>query len=286
MEPISDFKVWYCTGTSTGIGLSIVKKLLLQQTNRVVAITRNPQKLEKEIPVEHLPNLLAIKTDITNEESVKQSISKTMETFGRIDVVVNNAGVGIIGAVEELSDQEFRKAFDVNFFSVLHVCRNVAPIMRKQKSGLIMNVASVLAWFTVGEYAAYNTTKYALNGLTSTLGQELAPFGIKVVLLSPSGFKTNFVNDNMESAKVRIEGYKTDDLAKWLDGIVNEARGDPDKFADAVIAVSKMDEVPKNLFLGTAAVNWMEGEFKKQIDELKLNHELTISTDFPNLPPL
>ncbi|KAN0038991.1 hypothetical protein ACTA71_001185 [Dictyostelium dimigraforme] len=282
----SNYKVWYCTGTSTGMGLSIVKKLLLQPNIKVVAITRTPEKLEKQIPVELLPNLLAIKTDITNEESVKQSISKTMEKFGRIDVVVNNAGFGLIGAVEELSDQEFRKAFDVNFFSVLHICRNVIPIMRNQKSGLIMNTASAAGWFAISEYAAYCTTKYALNGLSYTLGQELEPFGIKVVLFSPSGFKTNFVNDNLERPKVQIEGYKTSELTIWLDEIVNNARGDPDKLADIVITVSKMDEKPKNVFLGTAAINWMETEFKKQIDEFKSNHDLSITTDFPNLPPL
>ncbi|EAL62872.1 short-chain dehydrogenase/reductase family protein [Dictyostelium discoideum AX4] len=283
MQAYSNFKVWYCTGTSTGLGLAVVKKLLSIPTNKVVAITRNPQKLEKEIPVEHLPNLLAIKADISSEESIKESISATMEAFGRIDVVVSNAGCSIAGAVEEMSVEEVKKVFDINFFASFIIARNVTPIMRKQGEGFIMIVGSVLSWFCLPEYVAYNASKFALRGLAYTLGLELEKFNIKVMLLSPSGFKTSFINDNQEFSNVLIEGYKTKDVVHWLDSVINDGRGDPEKFAEVLIEMSTKEKPPKNMFFGTSSIDWMEDEFKKQVEELRLNKEVSIGTDFPGV---
>ncbi|EGC36789.1 hypothetical protein DICPUDRAFT_54411 [Dictyostelium purpureum] len=287
MEPISisTKKVWYVTGTSTGIGLSIVKKLLITG-HKVVAVTRTPEKLDKEIPAEQKNDILIVKTDICSEVSVRESIEKGIAHFGKIDAVVNNAGVGIVGSVEELSEEEMRKAFDVNFFAVFHVCKNIIPHFKQQKSGIIFNVSSVLGWLTVSEYSAYNATKYALNGLTFTLEQELAPLGIRVVLLSPSGFKTSFVDDNMQHAKVKLSDYKSDERSKWLDDIVNNARGDPYRFADVVIQVAEMEKPPKNVFLGTHALQFLKNEWKVQQEEMNKNVPITITTDFPDAPKI
>ncbi|EGC36788.1 hypothetical protein DICPUDRAFT_94229 [Dictyostelium purpureum] len=287
MEPISTTykKVWYVTGTSTGIGLSLVKKLLASG-KQVVAVTRTPEKVDAEIPLEQKADVLIVKADICKEASVIESIEKGIAHFGKIDVVVNNAGFGIVGAVEELSEEEIRKAFDVNFFAAFSICKNIIPHFKQQKSGFIFNVSSICGWGSLSEFSAYTATKHALNALTFALEQELAPLGIKVVLLSPSGFKTPFVDNNMQHAKVQLSEYNSKERTKWADDIVNNGRGDPDKLNDIVIQVAEMENPPKNVFFGTHAIQYVKSEWKIQREEMDKNVPITISTDYPDAPKI
>ncbi|KAM9965097.1 hypothetical protein ACTFIW_004898 [Dictyostelium discoideum] len=288
MEPIfkSEDRIWYVTGTSSGLGLNLVTQLAKKPNTKVVAITRNPAETKSRIEPELLENVFIIKADVTNEESVKESIKQTMEKFGRIDCVVNNAGFGIAGAVEEISNEEMRKIFDVNFFGILNVVRNINPILREQKSGFIFNISSVAGWLGLGELSAYCSSKFAVTGLTISLEQEMAQFGVKVVLVSPSGFKSSFVDTGMSLPKNRIDVYKTDDRCVWLDDIVNNARGNPDKFSEVVINISESENPPKNIFLGTHAMQFMRGWFSAQTAELEKNLPITIGTDYENAPKI
>ncbi|KAK5577438.1 hypothetical protein RB653_002379 [Dictyostelium firmibasis] len=288
MEPIhkTTDRVWYITGTSSGLGLNLVQQLVKKPNTQVVAITRNPTETQSRIDSKYLENVTIIKADVTNEESVKESIKETMAKFGKIDCVVNNAGFGIIGAGEELSNEEIRKIFDVNFFGLLNVVRHVTPILREQKSGYIFNISSVAGWLGLPEMGAYCSSKFAVSGLTACLDQELSPFGIKVILLSPSGFKSNFVDTGMSIAKNRIDSYNTSDRCKWIDDIVNNARGDPDKFSETVINLSENENPPKNVFLGTHAIQLMRMWFSAQAAEMEKNLDISISTDYEHAPKI
>ncbi|KAN0035165.1 hypothetical protein ACTA71_004426 [Dictyostelium dimigraforme] len=288
MEPILNTtdRIWYVTGTSTGLGLNLVQQLAKKPNTHVVAITRNPTETQSRIDPKLLENVTIIKADVTNEESIKDSIQQTMEKFGKIDCVVNNAGFGIAGAVEELSNEEMRKIFDVNFFGILNVLRNVNPILREQRSGYIFNVSSIAGWLGLSELGAYCSSKFAVTGLTICLEQEMAPFGVKVVLVSPSGFKSSFVDTGMSVPKNQIDAYKTTDRCVWLDDIVNNARGNPDKFSEVVINLSESENPPKNIFLGTHAMQLMRMWFSAQTTEMEKNLDLTISTDYEHAPKI
>ncbi|KAN0035166.1 hypothetical protein ACTA71_004427 [Dictyostelium dimigraforme] len=270
----STIKVWYITGCSGGLGLNLVNKLLESPFNRVAATTRSPTNLQKKIPIEFSNNILIIKSDVTNNECVKNSIEKTIQTFGKIDFIVNNAGYGLIGSIEELSDEEYRKSFDVNVFGVLNVIRNVVPYLRRQGSGTIFNISSIFGWTTIPEFSAY------VNGLTYSLNQELNPFGINLVLVSPSGFKSDFFNTGMVIAKKEMEEYKTKECIKLLDETVNNALGDPDRFSEVIIEISKMQSPPKNIFMGSESVKNANQILLSHLKELNDNKSISSSMDF------
>lgn len=188
-------KVWYITGASRGLGLALVKELL-QQGYKVAATSRNKQELIQA--VENASNdFLPLQVNLLDENSVQASIAKTKDWFGNIDVVVNNAGYGLSGALEELSDTETRANFDVNVFGSLNVIRKVMPLLRAQQSGHIFNIASI-GGFTGAfpGFGIYCATKFAVHGFTESLAEEAKPFGIYATVVSPGYFRTNFLTDS------------------------------------------------------------------------------------------
>lgn len=248
-------KVWLVTGASKGLGLSLVKRLL-QEGLRVVATSRNSQVLKDELG-EVSEVFLPLEVDLGDNENVKEAISKAVTHFGQIDVVVNNAGYGQIGTLEELTDDEARNSFDVNVFGSLNVIRNVVPYMRQQRSGHIFNIASIVGFF--GSYPGwgiYSATKFAVAGLTESLAEEVKEFGIKATVVYPGYFRTNFFSSgSLLLSKNPIEDYTAARQSEQYH--VNHIEGtqpnDPEKAADVLIAVSKEEHPPLHLFLGNDA---------------------------------
>ncbi|KYQ88210.1 short-chain dehydrogenase/reductase (SDR) family protein [Tieghemostelium lacteum] len=274
-------QVWLITGASTGIGLSIVQKVL-ESGNLVVGLTRSPDELTKSIDSNKLVNLFAFKTDITSEASVKEAIELSIQKFGRIDIVVNNAGYGYLGALEESSIDDFKQIFEVNFFAVLNIVKYVSPYLRNQKSGLIFNISSMVGSVALfPSLASYTSSKFALNGLTNSLDIDLKPFGVRCIVISPGGFKSKFISSNLKVVKNPIPEYKTSDCIAMFNQYEGHQPGDPDKAALALIELSKKDwtALPSNIFLGTDAYKTMKNNIEKLTKELEDYKSLTFSTD-------
>ncbi|WP_042778442.1 SDR family oxidoreductase, partial [Sinorhizobium fredii] len=186
-------KVWFITGASRGFG-ALMTKEALAAGDAVVATARNPRAVIEQIGDN--PNLLAVALDLTNEAQAKEAAAKAIERFGRIDVLVNNAGYGLLGAVEEATAEEIEKLYATNVFGVLKVTRAVLPYMRRQRSGHVLNFSSIGGYFGYPGWGVYGSTKFAVEGLSESLSAELEPFGIKVTIIEPGFFRTDFLADN------------------------------------------------------------------------------------------
>lgn len=272
-------KVWFVTGASKGFGLSIVKQLL-GQGFQVAATSRNMGALSKAVGLDD--NFLPLGVDLQSEKSVSDAVDDTIRKFGRIDVVVNNAGYGLVGALEELSDVEGRENFSVNVFGVLNVIRKVLPYLRIQGSGHIINISSIAGF--VGQFPGfgiYCATKFALDGLTEALYEEVKPFGIHATIVAPGYFRTNFLaSDSLVTSKHVINDYANVRETQHVHQHAYHGNqlGDPEKGAAAIISIAGEQQPPLHFFLGEDAYNLAY----KKIDMLKAELEnwkkLTVST--------
>lgn len=274
-------KVWFVTGASKGLGLSLVKQLLAQGFN-VAATSRNKEELNNAAGVS--PQLLALSVDLTTGASVRAAIEQTVAHFGRIDVVVNNAGYGLIGSLEELSDEEARDNFNVNVFGTLHVIREAMPYLRKQQSGHIFNIASIGGFFgNFPGWGIYCATKFAVVGLTESLSAEVKAFGVKVTAVQPGYFRTNFLAaGSIAAPKHQIDEYKAvresqDIHQQSLNG--NQA-GDPEKAVAAMISIAGEENPPLHLFLGKDAYEMAYDKIGALQTELEKWKQVTVSTSF------
>ncbi|SFO59400.1 NADP-dependent 3-hydroxy acid dehydrogenase YdfG [Chitinophaga sp. YR627] len=272
-------KVWFVTGASKGFGLSIVKQLLAKGIP-VAATTRNLSELNKAVGEDD--NFLPLAVDLTSEKSVEDAIAATVSKFGRIDIVVNNAGYGLVGGLEELSDAEGRQNFDVNVFGLLHVIRKALPYLRTQGAGHIINFSSIGG--LVGDFPGfgiYCATKFAVNGLTEALAAEVKPFGIHATIVSPGYFRTNFLaSDSLVIPKHPIDAYTNvrDSQRAHQQSIDGNQPGDPEKAATAVIKITEVENPPLHFFLGTDAYELAGKKLDSLRNELETWKELTVST--------
>ena len=279
----SNKKVWYVTGASKGLGLSLVKRLL-NEGYSVAATSRSLTDLEKAVGSH--ANFLPLTVDLLNEESVADSVSKTINRFGSLDVVVNNAGYGMLGALEELTDAESRQNFDVNVFGSLNVIRQAMPQLRKQQSGHIFNIASI-GGFT-GDFPGfgiYCATKFAVHGFTESLNAEAKAFGIHATVVSPGYFRTNFLeSSSLVTPKNAIDEYQSvrDVQALHEKDINNNQPGDPDKAAAVMIEVAAMPQPPVHLFLGPDAYNLADAKIQSLQKDLEALRHLATATNFDN----
>ncbi|HTF28546.1 MAG TPA: SDR family oxidoreductase [Flavitalea sp.] len=277
-------KVWFITGASKGLGLSLVKKLL-QKGYRVAATSRNVKELQRE--VDGTPDqFLALNVDLTNESSVKAAIDETVQHFGNIDVIVNNAGYGIVGSLEELSDEEARENFNINVFGSLNVIRKAMPYLRSQGSGHIFNISSIGGFNGVFPgFGIYTASKFAVHGFSESLVAEVKPFGVKVTIVSPGYFRTKFLeagslgvpqNEIAEYKKVReVQNAHQNDIN-------GTQQGDPDKAADVMIEVANQPEPPLHLFLGQDAYDLANAKISAVKNDMKNVEELATATSFDN----
>lgn len=273
-------KVWFVTGASKGLGFELVKKLL-SEGFQVAATSRTVESLFSTIG-ETSENFLPLSVNITDNNDIKSAIEKTVDHFGRIDVVVNNAGYGQIGTLEELTDEESRENYAVNVFGTLNVIRNAMPYLRKQRSGNIFNISSV------GGYSAnfpgwgiYCSTKFAVAGFTEALAEEVKDFGVHATVVYPGYFRTDFLTkDSVKTPSNPIQAYEAarNSEQAHLNEINGNQPNDPEKAADVLIQISKEKNPPVHLLLGVGTVELLNNK----IDILKKDAEkwehLTVST--------
>jgi len=251
-------KVWFITGASKGLGLTLTKKLLLQGYN-VASTSRNKQSLIKEIGEEN-EKFLPIEMDLTENENVKKAIETTISHFGRIDVLVNNAGYSQIGTLEELSEKEVEDNFKVNVFGSLNVIRNATQYLRKQKSGHIFNIASIGGY--TGNFAGfgiYCSTKFAVAGFTEALAEEMKAFGVYTTIVYPGYFRTDFLSKgSVKTPNNPIEEYKSarEMEQAHLKEIDGNQPNDPEKGAEVLITLNEQENPPVHFFMGEDAHNY------------------------------
>lgn len=274
-------KVWFVTGASKGLGLSLVKELLAQDY-LVVATSRTKRALEQEIGENE--NFLPLEVDITNDADVARAALSAIDYFGRIDVLVNNAGYGQTGSVEELSDSETRRNFDVNVFGSLNAIRHIAPHMRRQQSGHIFNIASIggLAGNYPG-FGIYCSTKFAVAGFTEALAVEMQPFGVHTTLVYPGYFRTDFLSDgSIQTAANPIEAYVTarENEAAHLHQIHGNQTNDPQKAATLLIELSTLTHPPVHFLMGEDAFELAKNKINMLTAEIEKWKSYTVSTGF------
>lgn len=274
-------KTWFVTGASKGFGLELVQQLLAKG-EKVAATSRNKKELERLIAPSE--NFLPIEMNLIDESNVKLAISQTIDQFGSLDVVVNNAGYGLLGAVEELSDAEARQNFDVNVFGSLNVIRQALPQMRKQQSGHIFNVSSIGGY--LGDFPGfgiYCATKFAVIGFTESLAIETKAFNIKVTAVLPGYFRTNFLNsDSLLTSKNQMPEYTSTRESQQFhqQQMNNNQPGDPIKGASVIIETAQSENPPVHLFLGSDAYGLAKQKMESISAELENWKTLTTSTDF------
>ena len=273
-------KTWFITGASKGLGLALVKQLL-KAGQKVAATSRNTVVLTEA--VNHTGNnFLALGVDLAEDTSVKQAIAKAVETFGAIDVLINNAGYGIGGSFEELTNEEVRAAFDVNVFGTINTIRHTLPYMRQQRSGHIINISSIAGFAATIGWAPYAATKFAIMGLTEVLAEDVRSFGIKATVVAPGAFRTSFLTD--ESI-----GLPQNPIAEYEDIRASHARlmsydgkqaGDPEKAAAVMIATGFNPNPPVHLFLGSDAYQRAIAKTDSIKAGLEAGKDISFSTDY------
>lgn len=277
MTDTKNQKVWFITGASKGLGLQL-SKLLLRSGHKVIATSRNPAGLEQDIPT-NKENLFLLKTDITSDRDVKKAIDLGVAHFGRIDVVINNAGYSLVGSMEEMTDEEFRATMDVNLFGMVNVIRHVMPYLRQQASGQIINISSNAGYIGFANAASYNAAKFGVIGLSEALAQEVKPFGIKVTVVAPGQFRTTFM-DSLQYVKNRIAVYGIDEAEKMWSDFSGKQKGDPKKLANILMEITKMEQPPLHLLLGPDTYDLVVKKRKQEDAEIEKWRDITLSTDF------
>ena len=194
-------KVWFITGCSTGFGRALANEVLASGYNAVIT-ARKVSDVE-DIVAQYPDNAIAVKLDVTNKNEIASAIEAALQKFGQIDMLVNNAGIGYFGAIEESDDDEVRKMFEINVFGLGYMINAVLPTMRKQGSGHIVNIASIGGLVGFPGIGYYNATKFAVDGLSESLSKEVAHLGIKVTVICPSGFRTDWAGRSANNAKVQ-----------------------------------------------------------------------------------
>lgn len=275
-------KVWLVTGASKGLGLTLVKRLLAEGYS-VAATSRNKTELQKAVG-EESSTFLPLEVDLIDENSVQQAVSKSIEKFGKLDVVVNNAGYGQLGTLEELTDQESRQNFDTNVFGSLNIIRASMPHLRHQGSGNIINIASIggLSGDFPG-WGIYCATKFAVVGFTEALAAEVKEFGVNATVVYPGYFRTDFLTGgSLRTPENEIEEYTTArQLQKAHEQDINGNQpGDPEKAAAAMMELAAMENPPVHLVLGSDAFQMANSKLNALQNEISDFKTLSISTDY------
>lgn len=249
-------KVWFVTGASKGLGLTIAKRLLAAGY-KVAATSRTADALIKAVGTDYADHFLPLEVSLTDEHSVKQGIAATLKKFGTIDVVVNNAGYGQMGTLEELTDQEARQNFDINVFGSLNVIRNVMSHFREKGAGRIYNISSIAGYTgNFGGWGIYCSSKFAVAGFTESLAAEAKEFGVYATVVYPGYFRTEFLSqDSLAVPAHPIEAYKAARASQEAHQkeIAGNQSGDPAKASDLLIKIAEEPTAPLHLFLGADA---------------------------------
>jgi NAD(P)-dependent dehydrogenase (short-subunit alcohol dehydrogenase family) len=273
-------KVWFITGAGSGIGAATARGAL-EAGDRVVATGRNLEKVRKALSDVASENLAFIPLDVTKEAQAKAAVDEAMKTYGRIDVLVNNAGYSLLGNFEELSTVEIEQLIATNFYGVMHVMRAVLPVMRQQRSGRIINVSSLAGIVGFKHCGAYSATKFAVEGLSASVAQEVEPFGIRIVAVEPGFFRTDLLDsNNAKYARSTIEDYAAEGKAETMwSGYHGTQQGDPAKLGDVLVKIAGMENLPKQFVAGSDALAVVKPALEARLEELRAYGDLSKSTD-------
>ena len=269
-------RVWFITGSSTGFGRELAEQVL-ERGEKVAATARNTKDIEDLIE-KYPENAGVFELDVTKADDVKNSVKEAVEKFGKIDVLVNNAGYGLGGGIEEPSEDQIRRQFETNVFGAIRVMREILPIMRRQKSGHILNLSSIGGFRSIPSVGYYTATKFALEALSEALAGEVEHLGIKITIVEPGGFRTDFAGRSFKQPENRIAEYVTSERVDKIGEYDGKQDGDPVKAVAAMIKVVETENPPLRLPLGADAVKGMEEKIesvKKNIDEWR---EVAVNT--------
>jgi len=278
---MSKKQVWFITGCSTGFGRELAK-YLLENKYRVVVTARDAEKVEDLVQI-NPENAVSYNLDVNDQAQIAHVVAKAEEHFGHIDVLVNNAGFGYFGSIEESVEREVRAMFETNFWGLAEITRAVLPGMRKRRSGTIVNISSIGGFVGFPGVGYYNATKFAVNGFSEALQKEVAPLGIRVLVVQPSGFRTDWAGRSANDAPSTIGDYAETAGANQaaIRGYSGNQPGDPVRAAKAIVAAVEAENPPFNLFLGKAALK----NARLRLDALKKDVEDWAETsegaDFP-----
>jgi len=277
--PNTQNKVWFITGASRGFGLEIARHAV-QRGDSVVATARNPETVTAELGTHG--NLLVLPLDVTDEAQAVEAARQAVARFGRIDVLLNNAGYGLLGAVEDASAQEVERQFQTNVFGLLKVTRAVLPHLRRAGKGHVVNLSSIGGFASYPGWGIYCATKFAVEGITEALAMELAPLGIHATAVQPGFFRTDFLNAvSLVNTRQALNDYaETAGAMRTLMASANHQQpGDPKKLSKAVLALVDSPKPPVRLPLGTDTVAKVAEKHKVVVDELEQWMSVAVSTD-------
>jgi NAD(P)-dependent dehydrogenase (short-subunit alcohol dehydrogenase family) len=273
-------RVWFITGASRGFG-ALIAEAALKAGDAVVATARDPSTVTKRLGAHE--RLLATRLDVTKEAEAHEAAGQAVKKFGRIDILVNNAGYGLLGAIEEASAAETERLFGTNVFGLLAVTRAVLPHMRRQRSGHIINLSSVGGYTGYPGWGVYGATKFAVEGISEALAGEVAPLGIKVTVVEPGFFRTDFLDEtSLSRTSQQIADY-ADTVGKTRAHAADAnhgQRGDPRKLAQAFLALANAEKPPLRLPLGSDTVERIEAKNAYVANELAEWRKIATSTDF------
>lgn len=276
-------KTWFITGTSTGFGKSLATFLAQKADVNLVATARHTEQLSYLDAYDH-GQILKLTLDVTNRDEIAAAVKATTDKFSGIDVLINNAGLGYFGTFEESDRDAVQYMFNVNVWGLVDMTRAVLPTMRAQKSGIIVNFSSIAGLASFTTLSFYNGTKYAVEGLSESLAQEVADQGIKVMLIEPSGFRTDWAGRSSQKTLPTIDAYQQ--FANRIEGNVKEAHheaGDPDKAAQIIYdqVTNHASELPLRLPLGAWATDTAIEKYTRTLADFKRLHDLSASADVP-----
>lgn len=274
-------RVWFITGASTGFGRLLAEEVL-KAGGKVVATARkldNVADLEARYP----QKAMALALDVTDAGQVDSAVTQAFAKFGQVDVLVNNAGYGVAGAIEEVSEAEFMPMFETNVFGLLQVTRAFLPHLRKQRSGHILNLSSIGGVVGGPGIGFYNATKFAVEGISEALAAELAPLGIRVTIIEPGPFRTDFLGRSGVLAATRIADYDNTagNMRKYFTENDGKQRGDPLRAVHAMMQVVESPEPPLRLLLGVSALQRLRGKLSNWEKEIAAWEPVTVGADFP-----
>ena len=282
-------KVWLITGSGNGLGRDIAEAALAAG-DRVVAGARRLEELDAFVK-QYGERISPVRLDVRDEEAAKAAVQKALDTYGRLDVLVNNAGYGHFAPFEQMTPEEFRGVIETCLFGVVYTTRAAVPVMRRQRSGHIFQVSSIGGRVTIPGNSPYHAAKWAVGGFSDSLADEVAPFGVKVCTLEPGGIRTNFGHKASEKIPELLPEYEpVGAVYKMMTAARSKLEGDPKKIADLVVKLANSEDIPKRLILGRDAEMYVKRVEAARAEEAGKFREMTLSTvfldkpKFPDLP--
>jgi NAD(P)-dependent dehydrogenase (short-subunit alcohol dehydrogenase family) len=277
-----DKRVWMVTGTSQGLGQELVRAVL-ERGDSVIATSRNPRKVMATFKGA-ADRVLAVYMDLNDSAQIAAAVEAGIERFGRIDVLVNNAGYGFLGAVEEASEEEIARVHETNVFALLRVTRAVLPVLRQQRRGHIVNLSSIGGLVGIPGFGIYNATKFAVEGLSEALAQEVGPLGIGVTIVEPGPFRTDFLGGSLAVTRRTLADYdETAGVTRSGATLRNGNQpGDPVRGADAIVEAVTSGNPPLHLLLGRMAYDRATAKLDSLRTEFEAWREVTLGADFQN----